>query len=115
MSRKYNVVRACAAMFAISTLFVSNAWAQPYQTLGPCAALPGVWRWFSNATAYIFPDGTLRSSNPVTANWTCQRGRVKIYWSSGAIDDLAISYDGQQLSGFNQDSTPVSAQRIGNL
>jgi hypothetical protein len=115
MSRRSNLVLACGAMFAVSALFEPNVWAQSYQTLGPCAAVPGVWHWFSNATGYFFPDGTERSSNSVTAEWTCRRGRVKIYWSTGAVDDLAISYDGRNLSGFNKDSTPVSARRMGDL
>jgi hypothetical protein len=115
MSRKSNLVRACGAILAMSALFAPDAWAQPYQTLGSCVAVPGVWRWFSNATAYVFPDGTLKSSNSATADWTCRRGRVKIYWSNGYIDDLAISSDGASLSGFNQVSTPVSARRVGYL
>jgi hypothetical protein len=115
MSRKSNLVSACGAVFALSALFVSNASAEPYQAVGPCAAVPGVWHWFSNATAYFFPDGTERSSNSVTAEWTCRGERVRIYWSTGAIDDLDISYDGERLFGFNRDGARVTARRMGDL
>jgi hypothetical protein len=115
MVRKSNLVRACAAMLAMTALLAPNAWAQPYPMPGPCAAVPGVWHWFSDATAYIHANGTLRSSNAVTADWTCRGGRIRIYWSTGAVDELVISYDGDRLSGFNQDSTPVSAQRMGDF
>ncbi len=89
--------------------------AQPYEGLGRCGYLPGVWMWFSGNRTYFYPDGTVQGGGNVTATWTCARGTAVITWSHGFIDTVTISPGGQHLSGFNQNGGHIWGRRIGDL
>jgi hypothetical protein len=64
-----------------------------------CAAIPGVWSWFTNGDVTFRADGTLTQGS-LTGRWTCTDGRVSVSWSHGYYDTLTLSADGRSLSGF---------------
>ena len=76
----------------------------------PCTRIPGVWSWFTGGDVIFERDGTL-TQGMLTGTWACTNRRVAIFWSHHFIDRLALSPDGNHLTGTNG-IVPVSGDRI---
>ena len=77
--------------------------------------ISGKWRWFDGGTISIFKNGTINSSNGVTAIWTTKwNGSKYIYtinWNNGQYIDT-LTLNGDVLDGKNQNGTHVWGKRI---
>ena len=90
-------------------------------TLEPCVEVIGRWDWLATGgTVSIAKGGGLswyQTANVVTptvrGTWTCdeQTGRLVLSWDTGFVDTLALSDDGERLSGTNNAGDPISATR----
>jgi hypothetical protein len=98
-------------------------------TLAPTSALPpagqapnvgalagtrqeivGCWQWANNATIIIKPDGTM-IAGPFTGLWRGGNRSYTFTWPE-PVDTLAMSADGNRLTGGNQYGVPVTASRV---
>jgi hypothetical protein len=85
--------------------------AQPNAVAAACESIPGLWAWFVNGDATIQRGGTVTQGN-LTGRWTCnESGDITIVWSHGYTDRLALSADGQRLTGTNNRNEAVTAER----
>jgi hypothetical protein len=69
-----------------------------------------LWRWFNGGFVELCGDGCV-NGDP-TFRWRKDADRVIIIWPKGWVDTLALSPDGSQLSGRNQNGVPVSGELI---
>lgn len=76
-----------------------------------CNSIPGLWSWFVNGNVTFYPDGSLVQGS-LTGSWACTEGLVRIVWSHGYTDDLAVSSDGRHMSGQNQNGNHVTGDKI---
>jgi hypothetical protein len=79
-------------------------------------AIVGTWAWFNTPTVYIDAGGALRlpGTGPV-GEWTLIDAPSRLYqlaWGNGFIDHLALSANGDDLAGYNQYGTLVTALRV---
>ena len=95
-----------------------------YGTTSGAAAAPagqctivGDWAWFNHEHVYIRADGTLDAwDNGVKTLWgTWAKNAGDSYtltWNAGYVDDLVLSSGCSKLSGDNQYSNAVSANKL---
>jgi len=82
-----------------------------------CDAIVGKWSWFTGGVVTINPDGTMTHEPGNDGTWECtdvSRGIFTLRWRIGGyVNSLALSADGQGLSGTDQSQSYVTARRIG--
>ena len=87
----------------------------------PCARIVGEWNWFTQARILINADGSLLVKNntpnagtSAVGKWRCDAGsgQYTLTWTNNAVDTLALTHDGDVLSGKNQLGFEVTAERI---
>ena len=72
-----------------------------------CDRIVGNWTWYLGVTEMVFnQDGTARNSGGGPATWTCTGGRAVVTFrggpSTGAVDHVTISHDGNSLVVHSQ-------------
>lgn len=83
-----------------------------------CNKVVGNWAWDKRAfPATIHPDGTVVGDDggkTITATWTCsddEKGQIVVNWSTGFIDTLTLSSDGNSMIDNNHGRHLVVVRR----
>jgi hypothetical protein len=77
--------------------------------------IAGTWVWFNTPTIYIDANGDLRApGTAVIGRWASvdvANRQYQLSWGNGFIDRVTLSVTGNELDGYNQIGTHVTAIR----
>jgi len=78
-----------------------------------CNRIVGNWTWYLGLTETVFnQNGTAQNvAGKATGTWTCTGGRAVAKWSTGYVDRMSISSDGDSLSITNNLGVAFTATR----
>jgi len=126
MKIKQLLKKTACSLLAVSSLvsissFLSVQPASANIGFTGCGGLqPGQWLWDTRRfTANIYSDGTIVANDGgrrITATWTCNdrnNGRITVHWSTGFVDTLTLSSDGNTLTGGNQTGAQFNVIKSG--
>jgi hypothetical protein len=76
-----------------------------------CRKFVGAWSWYQGGETVLNQDGSGHQSHGTTGMWTCAGGILTATWTSGFVDRMMISSDGNSLLVTNNHGTTFAATR----
>jgi hypothetical protein len=83
-------------------------------TSAACNAVQGDWSWFTGYVVSLKANHTILYGDRPAGTWECinsSRNSARLKWSSGFIDSISVSNDGEKISGVNNIGVKVSGNR----
>jgi len=77
-----------------------------------CGRIAGTWNWVLGITVVVKPNGSITSSNGLTATWSCNGGQYSFAWSNNINDRVSLSTDGKTLDVVNSIGSHFSSTRF---
>jgi hypothetical protein len=79
------------------------------------APIIGEWSWPNGDTVTVSSDGSFRSSSGLKGSWKSvskKEHRYQLIWSTGVVDAIALSANGDEISGRNNQGVAFSSRRV---